>query len=137
MQLSLPQRREGAKNPVDPSAGHQGRIMSRKPVILMLLSLLYVCPGTLAQTREKLALLIRNIYGPNGLLVDSEAFLPDGSNHSAHSNSEFHRSHGGSVHGVSELWTCRQAGSRARGSYRAHPPECRLRCHDSKNRHRR
>ena len=63
--------------------------MSRKPVILMLLSLLCVCPGTLAQTREKLALLIRNIYGPNGLVVDSEDFLPDGSNHSAHFNSAF------------------------------------------------
>src|SRR5947208_16280204 len=89
MQLSLPQRREGAKNPVDPSAAHQGRIMSRKPVILLLLSPLCVCPGTPAQTREKLALLIRNIYVPNGLVVDSETFLPAGSIHSAYCTSAF------------------------------------------------
>jgi hypothetical protein len=33
--------------------------------------------------------LLRNIYGPNGLVVDSEALLPDGSTHSAHFNGAF------------------------------------------------
>jgi hypothetical protein len=37
----------------------------------------------------KLALLFRDIYGPNGLIVNSEAVLPDGSTHSAHFNSAF------------------------------------------------
>ena len=41
------------------------------------------------QTIPKLSLLIRNIYGPNGLFVDSEALLPDGSTHSGHFNSAF------------------------------------------------
>ena len=38
---------------------------------------------------RKLALLIPNLYGPGGLIVDSEARLPDGSTHSAHFNSAF------------------------------------------------
>jgi len=36
-----------------------------------------------------LAELLKNIYGPNGLVVDSEAVLPDGSTHSAHFNGAF------------------------------------------------
>ncbi len=36
-----------------------------------------------------LAELLKNIYGPNGLIVDSEAVLPDGSTHSAHFNGAF------------------------------------------------
>ncbi len=38
---------------------------------------------------QKLAFLIPNLFGPNGLTVDSEALLPDGSTHSAHFNSAF------------------------------------------------
>jgi hypothetical protein len=37
----------------------------------------------------KLALLIPDLYGPNGLKVDSAALLPDGETHSAHFNSGF------------------------------------------------
>jgi len=37
----------------------------------------------------KLAFLIPNLYGPSGLIVNSEALLPDGSTHSAHFNSAF------------------------------------------------
>jgi hypothetical protein len=40
-------------------------------------------------TSPTLAELLTNIYGPNGLVVDSEAVLPDGSTHSAHFNSAF------------------------------------------------
>jgi hypothetical protein len=36
-----------------------------------------------------LATLIQDIFGPNGLVVNSEARLPDGSTHSAHFNSAF------------------------------------------------
>lgn len=37
----------------------------------------------------KLALLINQLYGPDGLFVDSEALLPSGQTHSAHFNSSF------------------------------------------------
>ena len=33
--------------------------------------------------------VFQNLFGPNGLVVDSEAVLPDGSTHSAHFNSAF------------------------------------------------
>jgi hypothetical protein len=36
-----------------------------------------------------LALLIPDLFGPNGLTVNSRAVLPDGSTHSAHFNSDF------------------------------------------------
>ena len=42
-----------------------------------------------AQDSGKLALLIPGLYGPDGLKVDSQARLPDGSTHSAHFNSAF------------------------------------------------
>jgi hypothetical protein len=42
-----------------------------------------------AQDSGKLALLIPELFGPNGLKVDSSAKLPDGSDHSAHFNSAF------------------------------------------------
>ena len=42
-----------------------------------------------AQSSDKLALLIPGLFGPEGLKVDSQARLPDGSTHSAHFNSAF------------------------------------------------
>jgi hypothetical protein len=42
-----------------------------------------------AQSSDKLALLIPELFGPSGLKVDSQARLPDGSTHSAHFNSAF------------------------------------------------
>jgi hypothetical protein len=42
-----------------------------------------------AQESDKLALLIPQLFGPEGLKVDSRALLPDGSTHSAHFNSAF------------------------------------------------
>jgi hypothetical protein len=44
---------------------------------------------TVQSSSPTLAELLRNIYGPNGLVVDSEALLPDGSTHSAHFNGAF------------------------------------------------
>lgn len=41
------------------------------------------------QAAEKLAFLIPQLYGSSGLIVDSQARLPDGSTHSAHFNSAF------------------------------------------------
>jgi hypothetical protein len=46
-------------------------------------------PAAVGAQDGKLALLIPNLYGPRGLIVDSEARLPDGSTHSAHFNSAF------------------------------------------------
>ena len=43
-----------------------------------------------AQTRPaRLASVFADLFGPNGLVVSSEAVLPDGSTHSAHFNSAF------------------------------------------------
>jgi outer membrane putative beta-barrel porin/alpha-amylase len=52
---------------------------------------LMVLGGTAAEAADpgKLVLLIPNLYGPAGLVLDSEAVLPDGSTHSAHFNSAF------------------------------------------------
>jgi hypothetical protein len=44
---------------------------------------------TVQATSPTLAELLQNIYGPRGLVVDSEAVLPDGTTHSAHFNSAF------------------------------------------------
>jgi hypothetical protein len=52
--------------------------------------LLILIPGLAsAQGSGKLALLIPELFGPDGLKVDSQARLPDGSTHSAHFNSAF------------------------------------------------
>lgn len=60
-----------------------------------LILLLYVCMAGLAtagaQNREKLALLIPHIYGPNGLFVNSQAVNLDGTTHIAHFNDDFQR----------------------------------------------
>jgi hypothetical protein len=45
--------------------------------------------GPAAAQGDRLALVFEDIYGPNGLTVNSEAVLPDGSTHSAHFNSAF------------------------------------------------
>jgi len=46
-------------------------------------------PLTTTTTAPNLAQIIPDLYGPNGLKVDSAALLPDGSTHSAHFNSAF------------------------------------------------
>lgn len=55
------------------------------------LALVLVVLGGAAEAADpgKLVLLIPNLYGPAGLVLDSEAVLPDGSTHSAHFNSAF------------------------------------------------
>jgi hypothetical protein len=44
---------------------------------------------TVQNTSPTLAEMLQNVYGPHGLVVDSEAVLPDGSTHSAHFNGAF------------------------------------------------
>jgi hypothetical protein len=48
-----------------------------------------VATSAAAQSSDKLAFLIPTLYGPTGLVVDSEARLPSGETHSAHFNSAF------------------------------------------------
>ena len=61
-------------------------MVSRIAVILVAALCL---PARGAAQDQKLGLLIPNLYGPNGLIVDSLARLPDGSTHSAHFNASF------------------------------------------------
>jgi hypothetical protein len=62
--------------------------MRRRAILLAALTAL-VSPATVRAQDGKLAFLIPNLYGPQGLIVDSQALLPDGSTHSAHFNSAF------------------------------------------------
>jgi Putative MetA-pathway of phenol degradation len=57
---------------------------SRIPALVIVLAL---TPPAHAQ--DKLAYLIPTLFGPNGLIVNSEARLPTGETHSAHFNSSF------------------------------------------------
>ena len=62
--------------------------MSRKIALLMALGILTTAVAARAQS-NKLAFIIPDLYGPNGLKVDSAALLPNGQTHSAHFNSAF------------------------------------------------
>ena len=74
--------------------GRSLRRQTPKLTLLVLLALL-VCAArlraqsTVQSSSPTLAELLKNIYGPNGLVVDSDAVLPDGSTHSAHFNGAF------------------------------------------------
>jgi hypothetical protein len=57
--------------------------------IVVILVAALCLPARGAAQDQKLGLLIPNLYGPNGLIVDSLASLPDGSTHSAHFNASF------------------------------------------------
>jgi hypothetical protein len=61
--------------------------MTRRILGVLAVALLVSAPAGRAD--DKLAFLIPHLYGPTGLVVDSEARLPDGSTHSAHFNSAF------------------------------------------------
>jgi len=61
----------------------------RRLAILLAALIAAASPATVRAQDGKLALLIPNLYGPSGLIVNSEALLPDGSTHSAHFNSAF------------------------------------------------
>jgi hypothetical protein len=68
--------------------------MRMKPTILILAWLAWLAATTpagaqQAQTPGKLATLFEDVFGPTGLVVNSETVLPDGTTHSAHFNSAF------------------------------------------------
>jgi hypothetical protein len=63
--------------------------VSRKTLLLFMVIAVLNVPATVAQTKEKLSLLIQHIYGPNGLHVDSQAVNLDGTTHIAHFNDDF------------------------------------------------
>jgi hypothetical protein len=63
--------------------------MLRKAAVLAVALWMAGGQAAWAQGSGKLALLIPNLYGPGGLIVDSQAVLPDGSTHSGHFNSAF------------------------------------------------
>ena len=59
---------------------------SRSGILAMAIALTAPHP---ALAQEKLAFLIPTLFGPTGLIVNSEARLPNGDTHSAHFNSSF------------------------------------------------
>jgi len=66
-----------------------GRLLTAILTICLAASAPAVAQTTVQSSSPTLAELLRNIYGPNGLIVDSESVLPDGSTHSAHFNGAF------------------------------------------------
>jgi Putative MetA-pathway of phenol degradation len=63
--------------------------MFKQVPLVALLFVLSIQTKIQAQDSQNLATLVPNLYGPNGLVVDSEATLPNGQTHSAHFNSSF------------------------------------------------
>ena len=61
----------------------------RRLAILLAALIALASAATVGAQDAKLAFLIPDLYGPSGLIVNSEALLPDGSTHSAHFNSAF------------------------------------------------
>jgi hypothetical protein len=57
--------------------------------IVVALGCALIASAAPAHAGDKLAFLIPTLYGPSGLVVDSEARLPSGATHSAHFNSAF------------------------------------------------
>jgi hypothetical protein len=63
--------------------------MLQRALIVIVLTA-FGAPSAVAQTRPpRLASVFAGLFGPNGLVVNSESVLPDGSTHSAHFNSAF------------------------------------------------
>ncbi len=69
--------------------------MTRKEILVLIAVLGLALPAAADDaehgliTNPKLGMLIPTVYGPEGLIVDSLAVLPDGSTHAAHFNSAF------------------------------------------------
>jgi hypothetical protein len=67
----------------------KGVLMATKTVLAAVAAALLGTPAFAQTASDKLAFLIPTLYGPTGLIVDSEARLPSGETHSAHFNSAF------------------------------------------------
>ena len=63
--------------------------MSIKTCRVLALAFALLLSAPAGRADDKLAFLIPTLYGPTGLIVDSEARLPNGQTHSAHFNSAF------------------------------------------------
>ncbi len=63
--------------------------MLRRIAIVFVLMTMSAAPAAAQSRATTLSSVFRNLFGPNGLVVNSEAVLPDGSTHSAHFNSAF------------------------------------------------
>jgi hypothetical protein len=63
--------------------------MRRRAAIVFVLMAMSVSPAAAQSRATTLSSVFRNLFGPNGLVVNSTAVLPDGSTHSAHFNSAF------------------------------------------------
>jgi hypothetical protein len=55
----------------------------------LLLVIVGAVPAAAQEHAPTLSSVFQNLFGPNGLVVNSEAVLPDGSTHSAHFNGAF------------------------------------------------
>jgi hypothetical protein len=63
--------------------------MSRRALLFTLLMVAAANPVAAQSHATTLSSVFHDLFGPNGLVVNSEAVLPDGSTHSAHFNSAF------------------------------------------------
>ncbi len=63
--------------------------MTRQVLLAFALVAVTSMPAAAQQRPPTLDLIFQDLYGPNGLVVNSESVLPDGSTHSAHFNSDF------------------------------------------------
>jgi len=63
--------------------------MFKKALSVMVLFTLFTFQSALAQSNQNLSSLILNLYGERGLIVDTDAPLAGGVDHSAHFNSSF------------------------------------------------
>jgi hypothetical protein len=63
--------------------------MTRRVLLSTCFALAIAAPAWAQQPVPTLSQVFEDLFGPNGLVVDSEAVLPDGSTHSGHFNSAF------------------------------------------------
>jgi hypothetical protein len=63
--------------------------MTRRVLLTTCLALAMASPAAAQQPVPTLSQVFEDLFGPNGLVVDSKAVLPDGSTHSGHFNSAF------------------------------------------------
>jgi hypothetical protein len=63
--------------------------MVQRSLVVILLTAMSTTPAFAQARPARLASVFADLFGPNGLVVNSESVLPDGSTHSAHFNSAF------------------------------------------------
>jgi hypothetical protein len=70
------------------------RVLSVSAIVLTATTVRAQAPYNLFSPVKNLATIFTNIYGPNGLIVDSEATLPGEQSHSAHFTNDFQSNFG-------------------------------------------